>query len=378
MVRYVGEPQWEHGTLPAVGILLVNLGTPEQPTTRGLRRYLREFLWDPRVIELPRLQWWLILNLFVLTTRPRTSAALYRKIWTPEGSPLLRTCRRQADAIEQSLKTTFGNPLYLALGMRYGHPAVGEALAELRAMGCRRLLVLPLYPQYSATTTGSSFDAVARELTRWRWVPELRTIHYYYDDPAYISALASSIKEAWNDGGRPDKLLFSFHGVPQRYFDSGDPYFCHCQKTARLVAEELALDDALWEVAFQSRFGREEWIKPYTDQTVAAMARAGIRHLDVVCPGFSADCLETLDEIDGLNRGLFLDAGGEEFRYIPALNDRSDHIRVLLQLLERNLQGWMIPAREWNEKGELAQGEASNRRAESVRSQPPPPDAGYG
>jgi ferrochelatase len=341
MPEYFGLPAPSHSVAPAVGVLLTNLGTPDAPDAPALRRYLREFLSDPRVVEAPRLVWRLVLELIILPRRPRLSAELYKKVWTPEGSPLLLICRRQAAAVEEILRREVGTPLHVAVGMRYGRPSVGSALRELAEKGCRRILVLPLYPQYAGATGGSTFDAVAAELTRWRWVPDVRVIQHYHDEPGYVRALAASIREAWAEGGQPDKLLFSFHGIPQRYFDAGDPYFCHCQKTARLVTEELGLPRDRWEISFQSLFGKEEWIKPYTDLTIQAMARSGVRSLDVICPGFSADCLETLEEIDGLNRENFVHAGGERYRYIPALNDRPDHLRFLADLVESNLHGWV-------------------------------------
>jgi ferrochelatase len=372
-MKYFGQPDFQHGEVPAIGVLLANLGTPDAPDAPALRRYLREFLLDPRVIELPRALWWVILHLFVLTRRPRQSAALYKKVWTEEGSPLLVISRRQGEALEAALRAEAGPRLHLAVGMRYGNPSIRAALRELADKGCRRILVLPLYPQYAAVTTGSTFDAVAAELATWRWVPEVRTIHNYHDDPAYLRALAASIREAWDEGGQPDKLLFSFHGIPQRYFEAGDPYFCQCHKLARLAAEDLGLPRDRWEISFQSLFGKEEWIKPYTDKTITAMAQAGIRSLDVVCPGFSADCLETLEEIDEQNREVFLHAGGERYRYIPALNDRPDHIRAIADLVLRNLQGWIRP-----EDQARREAEESRRRAEALQAAPVLVDAGYG
>lgn len=378
MPSYFGQPDFAHGETPAVGVLLTNLGTPEAPDTSSLRRYLREFLWDPRVIELPRVSWWLILNLFILTRRPKMSAALYRKVWTPEGSPLLLITNRQADGVRRHLAEKVGSPFHVAVGMRYGNPSIGSALRELAEKGCRRILVLPLYPQYSAATVGSTFDAVAKELTGWRWVPELRTIHHYHDDPGYVQALTASIQEAWREGGPAEKLLFSFHGIPKRYFLAGDPYFCECHKLARLAAEALGLPRDRWEISFQSLFGKEEWIKPYTDKTVTAMARSGVKSLDVVCPGFSADCLETLEEIEGLNREFFLHHGGERFRYIPALNDRPDHVRALAELILANLRGWIQPSPEWNEEEARREAEASRRRAEEMKRRPVSETAGHG
>lgn len=360
-MQYFGQPGFQHTEIPAVGILLANLGTPDAADAPALRRYLREFLLDPRVIEMSRPLWWLILHLFVLPFRPRKSAELYKKVWTPEGSPLLVISRRQAEAVEKALRDQTGMPVHVSLGMRYGNPSLKAALRELAEKGCRRILVLPLYPQYAAVTSGSTFDGVAAELRAWRWVPELRVVQHYHDEPGYIHALASTIREAWADGSQADKLLFSFHGIPQRYFEAGDPYFCHCHKTARLVAEDLGLPRDRYEVSFQSLFGKEEWLKPYTDKTMQAMAKAGVRSLDVICPGFSADCLETLEEIDEQNREIFLHAGGERYRYIPALNDRPDHVRFLAELALRNLHGWIEPdgARARSEA------EASARRAEA-------------
>lgn len=376
------DGRFEHGRVPAVGVLLANLGTPEAPTAEALRPYLREFLTDPRVIELPAWKWRPILEAFVLTRRPKASAELYRKVWTEGGSPLLVISERQRAAIAERLAEQVGNPLHVALGMRYGRPSIAEALRELRDLGCRRLLVLPLYPQYSSATTGSTFDALAAELTAWRWVPELRTIHGYHGDDAYLDALARSIEDFWvgNGGGRPAKLLFSYHGIPKRYFLAGDPYHCFCHETSRRVAERLGLEDDAWEVTFQSRFGREEWLKPYTDETIKAMAKAGIPSLDVISPAFAADCLETLEELDGLNREFWEHAGGpaDGYRYIPCLNDRDDHVALLADLVLRNLQGWVEPPFAWDEAAARREAEAARQRAEAMKERGVEADAGYG
>ena len=337
--RYRGVA-YQHGRRPCTGILLSNLGTPEAPTTAALRRYLAEFLWDPRVVEIPRFLWWPILHLFILPFRPARSAHAYRKIWLDSGSPLLVYTRRQARQVEQLLQERVPGPVKVAVGMRYGKPSIASALQALRTAGAQRLLSLPLYPQYSGATTASVFDALARALMAERWVPELRTVHHYHDDPAYIAALARSIDEFWQAHGRPQRLLFSFHGMPKRTLLAGDPYFCQCQKTARLTAERLALPAEQWQVVFQSRFGREEWLQPYADRTIAALPGEGCRKIDIVCPGFAADCLETLEEMAMQNRDLFLEAGGEQYRYIPALNDRADHIEALVDLIVRHGQGW--------------------------------------
>jgi protoporphyrin/coproporphyrin ferrochelatase len=356
---------FDHRRPGRIGVLLSNLGTPEAPTAAALRPYLREFLSDSRVIELPRWKWLPILYLFVLTKRPKLSAELYRKVWTAEGSPLMTISRAQADGLQTRLRARFGDEVRVALGMRYGRPSIAAALAELAAEGCRRILVLPLYPQYSAATTGSTCDAVFAELARWRRVPGLRTVESYHDEPGYVRALAAGVRELWRRDGEPELLLMSFHGMPQRYFDSGDPYFCYCQKTARLVADELGLAPERWKVSFQSLFGKEEWLKPYTDKTVAALAAGGVRKLDVICPGFSADCLETLEEIDGLNREIFEHAGGERFRYVPCLNDHDDHLDFLAELATRHLAGWSDGLGEAERR---ARGVDAARRAAELRA----------
>ncbi len=363
MARFAGDDGFTHGRTAGVGVLLTNLGTPDAPTSAALRRYLREFLSDPRVVELPRPLWWLILNLFVLPLRPRRSAALYRKIWTEEGSPLLVIARRQAEGLGRLLAQHHGPPVEVELGMRYGQPSIADGLRRLAGRGCRRILVLPLYPQYSSATIGSTFDAVAAELSRWRWVPELRTVSGYHDDPGYVAVVAASIRERWAADGEPDRLLFSFHGIPRRTFLAGDPYFCHCQKTARLTAEALSLAPDRWQVSFQSRFGREEWLQPYTDETLARLGAAGVGTVDVVCPGFAADCLETLEEIAMLNRDVFLGAGGGRYRYLPALNDRPDHLGALAALAGRHLAGWVRERGAWDEANDAEEAAASRSRA---------------
>ncbi len=331
---------YRHGSAPGAGVLLVNLGTPDAPTPAALRRYLGEFLWDRRVVEIPRPLWWLILHGWVLRTRPAKSAAKYAEVWTEAGSPLLAIAGRQRAAIAARLEALCPGPVAVALGMRYGEPSIGCALRALRDAGAERVLVLPLYPQYSASTTASAFDAIAAELGRWRWLPELRFVNQYHDDAGYLGALAASLEAAWREQPPGEKLLFSFHGLPKRNLLAGDPYHCQCHKTARLLAERLGLSAERWAVAFQSRFGRAEWLKPYTSETLADWARRGVRSVDVVCPGFSADCLETLEEIAGENRALFIATGGERFRYVPALNDAHAHIEALLALVRRHAAGW--------------------------------------
>jgi len=349
MTNYLNHTNHTHGTKERLGILLVNLGSPDGPDTGSVRRYLAEFLWDPRVVEMPRPLWWLILHGFVLRFRPRHSAAMYQKVWTEQGSPLICISRQQAQQVEKKLQSKIRGDVLVDVAMRYGNPNIKDALRGLRAAGARRFLILPMYPQYSATTTASVFDAVTSELQTWRWLPDMRFINSYHDQPAYINALAKSIVSHWSTRGRkPEMLIFSFHGIPQRFVNNGDPYFCHCQKTARLVAEKLLLKESRWKVTFQSRVGREPWLEPYTDNTLKQMAHQGIKSLDVVCPGFSADCLETLEEINMENREIFLNRGGTDFDYIPCLNDNDAHISSLCELITQHSFGWPETMPDWN------------------------------
>ncbi len=341
MSKYAASPAYSHNQKELIGILLINLGTPEAPDKKSLRRYLAEFLADPRVVEIPRFLWRLILHLVILRIRPGRSARAYQKIWTAQGSPLLVNSTQLVSAIQNSLGK---NQTMVELAMRYGQPSVARVLKSLRDAGMTKLLVLPLYPQYSATTTASCFDAVSQELCNWRRLPDIRFISHYHDLPAYIQALSDSIRNSWQQRGQAEKILFSFHGIPQRYFAAGDPYFCECQKTARLVAESLSLTEEQWQVSFQSRFGREPWLQPYTDKTLEQLAAGGIKKVDVICPGFACDCLETLEEIAVENRDIFIAAGGEHFNYIPALNSQSQHVQALVELLIENMSGWEIEA----------------------------------
>lgn len=350
------ENAFQHDAPECTGVLLVNLGTPDAPDKAAVRRYLKEFLWDPRVVELPRPLWWLILNLVILNTRPRRSAHAYGKIWTEQGSPLLVISERQRAALESALQEAHGPALRVALAMRYGRPSVAAALAELRRAGARRLLVLPLYPQYSATSTASTFDAVTGELQGWRWLPELRFINHYHDHPAYIAALARSVTAYWSEHERPERLVMSFHGIPEAYFQAGDPYFCECQKTGRLLAEALGLDAGQWSLTFQSRLGPKQWLKPYTDKVLRALGREGVQSVHVICPGFSADCLETLEEISLQDRDIFLQAGGKHFGYIPCLNDDPLHVEALCAIVGQHLGGWPV-----NEESDMQQALAARK-----------------
>ncbi len=319
------------------GILLTNLGTPDSPAVADVRRYLKEFLGDPRVVEMPRLPWWLLLNLVILRTRPAHSARSYAKIWSQEGSPLLVSSRRQAEALQAALEAAGGGPWRVELAMRYGNPSIADALERLRRANARRILVLPLYPQYSATTTASTFDQVGRVLRGWRWNPELHQVGDYHRHPLYIDALARSVHAAEERHGKPDRLLLSFHGIPREYAEAGDPYPEQCRHTAEALAATLGLPPERWAMTFQSRMGRKEWLRPYTDQTLRRWPSEGVKRVQVICPGFPADCLETLEEIGDENRELFLDAGGEVFHYIPALNDHPDQIHLLRQLVYDHL-----------------------------------------
>lgn len=341
-MRYYGRSSYDHTSPALTGILLTNVGTPTAPTPQAVRPYLRQFLGDPRIIEYPRWIWWLLLNAIILNTRPRRSARLYQNVWTEEGSPLLVNLQRQSVALQQQLEERTGVKVPVAIGMRYGAPTIRNAMRELDQAGVRRLLVFPLYPQYSATTTGTAMDGVFAELQRWRWQPELRTIMNYHDHPGYIGALVNSVQEYWQSHGKAERMLFSFHGIPKRYFRQGDPYFCECQKTARLLATGLGLAEGEYGVSFQSRFGPEEWLKPYTDQTLEEWGHHGVRSVQVVAPGFSGDCLETIDELGREGKESFLEAGGQSFAYIPALNDRPDHIKTLADLTLQHVQGWEL------------------------------------
>lgn len=326
--------------LPArTGVLIINLGTPAEPTAAAIRRYLRQFLSDRRVVELWRPLWLLILYAFILPFRPSKLVHAYQKVWGERGSPLMAISREQETAMRDAL----GPDVDVALAMTYGEPSVNAALAQLESAGVRRVLVLPLYPQYSGTTTAAAMDALFDALRTRRWMPEIRSIGSYHDDPAYLAALARSIEAHATSQGRSDHLLMSFHSIPRRYLEQGDPYYCQCQKTARLLAEQLRLEPGQWSISFQSRLGRQPWLMPYTDLVVGQLAQRGVKTLDVVCPGFSSDCLETLEEVAIRYAEDFVAAGGRQLRYIPALNADADHIAALAALCRRHLLGWGAP-----------------------------------
>lgn len=336
MARFIGDAQFDHSRDEGSAIVLTNLGTPDAPTTQAVRRYLAEFLSDPRVVEVPRLIWMCILHGVILRIRPARSARAYKTVWGPEGSPLLAIGKRQASAVAAELERR-GCDIPVRLAMRYGNPSLSDVLSEFRGQGLRNLVVLPLYPQYSGATTGSTFDALTKELVRWRRVPSMTFIDSYHASAAYIEALAASIERAWALKPPGDRLLMSFHGLPRRFLDAGDPYHCQCHATARLIAERLGLADERWAVAFQSRVGREPWLKPYTDEMLVEWAGQGVATVDVVCPGFSADCLETLEEIAIGEKERFVQAGGKSLRYIEALNDDPAHIAMIADLVESRL-----------------------------------------
>ena len=330
MPRYQPEPAYTHGTAAKTGILLLNLGTPEAPTPVAVRTYLREFLSDPRVVEIPRPLWWLILNLFILPFRPKESAKRYAQVWTADGSPLKFHTERQARMLRGYLGERSKAPLQVEYAMRYGNPSIAATLARMKAEGCTRILAVPLYPQYAASTTA-----------RMRNQPALRTIRNFHDEPGYIDALAQSVRDYWAAHGRPDLLVMSFHGVPRYTLDRGDPYHCECHKTARLLAEALQLPPEKYQLTFQSRFGRAEWLKPYTAEVLKALGAKKTGRVDVVCPGFVSDCLETLEEIAIEGKGIFLNAGGGAYNAIPCLNENDLWIRALADITQKNLQGWL-------------------------------------
>ncbi len=345
-MRYINTRDYDHKQADKIGILITNLGTPDAPTPTALKRYLKQFLSDPRVVEVPRLLWWLILNGVILRIRPRRSAKAYATVFTEQGSPLLFHTQAQRDAIATKLEQDGHKNVVVDFAMRYGNPSFDSVLDKMLNQGVRKLLVLPLYPQYSASTSASSFDELARNLMRRRWLPDLRFVSHYPDYPPFISAAADKIRQHWQQHGRADKLILSYHGIPKRYLLNGDPYHCECYKTSRLIAEQLGLSKDEYLTTFQSRFGREEWLKPYTDDTLKALPAQGVKSVQVFCPGFSADCLETIEEIGEENKEYFLHAGGTRYEYISALNAEPQHIEALCQLIKDNLQGWHVSADE--------------------------------
>ena len=331
-MKFVGEEDFKHQNRQKTGVLICNLGTPETYKTKDVRRFLRQFLSDGRVIEIPKIIWWFILNGIILTLRPSKSAKLYKSVWTKEGSPLLVLSKK----LTEKLKKSVGDSCEVELAMRYGNPSMESALMSLKNKNCRKLIVIPMFPQYSGTTTGSIFDEVARVLSKWRWVPSLSFVNSYHDQPEYINALADSLSSHIKNNS-PQKIIFTYHGIPKRNFDLGDPYQCYCQKTTRLVAEKLNLEDDTYITTFQSRFGPAEWLKPYTSDTMGELPLQEVKNVLVVAPAFSVDCLETIEEIDQENKEIFLKAGGEKFTYAPCLNDSSGQVNLLKAIIDKHL-----------------------------------------
>jgi ferrochelatase len=327
---YFGAGTDVHQSSSKKGVLLANLGTPDRPVCPGLRKYLSEFLQDPRVIELPRFFRWLLVKGIIINFRAHKSARTYREIWTENGSPLLINSQKLGDATGQLL----GDEYVVEVGMRYGNPSIKAKLKALHELGIRELVVIPLYPQYSGSTNGSTFDAVANALRKFRWVPKLHFINSYHVHPIYIEAIAQSIRSHWEQNGRAQKLLMSFHGIPKKYVDKGDPYQHHCQESANAIADALKLQSDEWQLVFQSRFGAEEWLQPYCDQTLKSLPGEGIESVDIICPGFSADCLETLEEIEQENREYFIEAGGKQYSYIHCLNDAPEHAKLMAEIVK--------------------------------------------
>ncbi|GAA6140743.1 ferrochelatase [Hydrogenophaga sp. 5NK40-0174] len=337
------EPTFSHGHAPRTAIVLCNLGTPDEPTAPALRRYLAEFLGDPRVVEIPRPVWWLILHGIILRTRPAKSAAKYKSIWTENGSPLKHWTDTQSKLLAGYLGER-GHHVTVRYAMRYGNPSIASVLDELKAKNVTRILLLPAYPQYSGTTTASVIDAVSHWSLKIRSLPEFRFINHYHDHPGYIRALAKRVREHWTRYGQGEHVVMSFHGVPERTLHLGDPYHCECQKTGRLLAEQLGLKKEQYSITFQSRFGKAKWLEPYTEPKLVELARTGVKKVDVLCPGFTSDCLETLEEINMEAREAFVHAGGQDFQYIDCLNDHPDWIRAMADLAESHMSGW--PTRE--------------------------------
>ena len=359
MAYYNPEPDYTHGDQLKVGILLANLGTPDAPTAKALRPYLGQFLMDRRVVEIPRFIWCWILHCIILVIRPKKSAEKYAQVWLPEGSPLLVHSQKQAQLLRGFLAQKIKSPFVVQLGMSYGKPSMKNALESLKAQHCDKILVFPLFPQYAASSTSAVFDAVWKVLLKMRNVPAIRTVRSYHDHPAYIKALATSVNDYWMKSGKPEKLIMSFHGVPRFHLDKGDPYHCQCQKTARLLAEQLGLSKDKYQVAFQSRFGKQEWLKPYLASTLEELGKAKTKRVDVICPGFSSDCLETLEEIALEGKHIFQSNGGGDYNYIPALNENNAWIHAMTEIALENLHGWV--SGEWD-------AEAAKKEAEKTKT----------
>jgi ferrochelatase len=369
MAYYDSEPPYSHGDQLKVGILLANLGTPDAPTAKALRPYLKQFLSDTRVVEIPRMIWWFILNCIILVIRPKKSAAKYAQVWLPDGSPLMVYAQRQTKMLQGFLGQKINSPFAVELGMSYGNPSMKSAIEKLKAQHCDRILVLPVFPQYAASSTAAALDAVWKVLLKMRNVPAIRTVRSYHDHPAYISALEKSVLKHWEINGKlnfaaGEKLVMSFHGVPKVHLTKGDPYHCACHKTARLLAESLGLSKDQYQVAFQSRFGKQEWLKPYLASTLETLGKAKTKRIDIICPGFSSDCLETLEEIAMEGKHIFQSNGGGDYQYIPALNDNDAWIHALTQIALENLHGWV--SNDWNAQTAKTENAATKANAQAL------------
>ena len=336
-MKFIGQQNYEHGSQKKIGVLICNLGTPDSYSVKDVRRFLKEFLSDGRVIEIPKIIWWFILYGVILTLRPKKSAKLYQSVWTENGSPLLFHSKKMV----QKIKEFMPENIEIELAMRYGNPNMEKALLSLKNKNCQSLIVLPMFPQYSGTTTGSVFDEVSRILSKWRWVPSFNFINSYHDNNNYISALATSIQNHIKTKV-PQKIVFTYHGIPKRNFTLGDPYQCFCQKTTRLVAEKVGLEEDQYITTFQSRFGPAEWLKPYTSDTMKQLPLLGVKNILVIAPAFSVDCLETIEEIDQENKEIFLQAGGEDFQYIPCLNDSDGQIKFIKEIINQHISTFKL------------------------------------
>ena len=365
MSYYRPEPNYQHGEPEKIGIIVANLGTPDAPRAKELRRYLGQFLMDRRVVEIPRFIWCWILHFIILVFRPAASAKKYQLVWTNEGSPLMVYAKKQTELIKESLNKTYKQPIEVELGMSYGNPSMRSAIEKLKAKNCTKILLFPLYPQYAGSSTASAMDSVFRTLLKTRNVPELRTIKHYHDHPDYIAVLKKSVEKFWKKNGRPSKLVMSFHGVPKKSLIQGDPYHCECHKTGRLLAESLKLKDQDYEVCFQSRFGKAEWLKPYFAEVIAKLGRSKEKKVHVICPGFSSDCLETLEEINMEGRHIFTENGGGEYDYIPALNDDPDWIKAMHNILKPHLSGWLDP--QWSSQKQKKLSEQTMRQFKKIK-----------
>ena len=366
MAYFHKEPKFEHGQQAKIGILLSNLGTPDAPNKKALRKYLQQFLMDRRVVEIPRFIWCWILHCIILVFRPAASAKKYKSIWTKEGSPLKVNLAKQADALKKIILKTTKQPIVVEYGMSYGSPSIAKAVDALKADGCNKILFFPLYPQYASSSTGAGLDALFKKLIKTRNIPEIRIIKHYHDYPQYIKALKESVLQFWKKNGKPQKLIISFHGTPVKSLYDGDPYHCECLKTGRLLAESLKLNESEYTICFQSRFGNAKWLQPYFANTIEQLAKDKIENIHVICPGFSSDCLETLEEINIEGKDIFLKNGGKRYSYIPALNDNKIWIESMWDLCQKNIQGWLL--KSYNEKTEKIKNMKTLKEFNKVKS----------